>query len=198
VTFNIAFVPSSSRDFKFTTDIGTPSSFTLNRLSPTQTYVGVLDGFYQVTLPSSETTGYDVAVSCVGSATTSGQTTALLVFGDITCTFTLTGMSSTARTPSLSLSLSLSQRSYTTLDHPPTIVCPSDITTVNDKGACYAVVKFDPIVRDSNPDAMAVCIPSSGDRFRVGSKEVTCSAVDNAGQSSTQVLSLVIAVSLAD
>jgi hypothetical protein len=94
VTFELDTVPSSTRNFEFTTDVETAASFELNDSSSTQVYSGVADGSYQVTLPSAETTGYDVAVSCVGAASSStvGDTTTFdVVDSHVTCTFTLTG-----------------------------------------------------------------------------------------------------------
>jgi hypothetical protein len=94
VTFELNTVPSSTRDFAFTTDVEAAASFTLSDASSTKLYSGVSDRSYQVTLASSQTTGYDVDVSCVGagSTTTVGDTTTFdVIGGDVTCTFTLTG-----------------------------------------------------------------------------------------------------------
>jgi hypothetical protein len=95
VTFRLVSVPSSIRDFEFSTDVESGASFVLSDASSQHVYSNVTDGAYQVTLPSNEATGYDVDVSCVGagSATTVGDTTTFdVIGGDVTCTFTLTGM----------------------------------------------------------------------------------------------------------
>jgi hypothetical protein len=84
---------TTSRTFRFTTDVGT-SPFTLTD-GTSRVFTDVADGSYQVTLASSESVGYDVAVSCVGagSPSTNGvQTTFDVIGSDVTCTFTLTGM----------------------------------------------------------------------------------------------------------
>jgi outer membrane receptor for Fe3+-dicitrate len=97
VTFKLESVPSSTiRDFDLSTDVGSPSSFILSKSSSTYIYRNVGAGSYEVTLPSTEIEGYDVAVSCVGSASssTSGDTTTFDVIGEsVICTFTLTGKS---------------------------------------------------------------------------------------------------------
>jgi hypothetical protein len=97
VTFKLESVPSSTRDFEFTTDVsGSSSPFTLSESSSTQIYHYIVNGEYELTLPLAEITGYTAAVSCVGAAssTTSGVTTTFAVAGaDVTCTITLTGMS---------------------------------------------------------------------------------------------------------
>jgi hypothetical protein len=94
ITFELEVVPSSSRVFAFTTSAEW-SSFTLSDSSSTQVYHGVYDGKYEVTLPSNETEGYDVAVSCVGTGSPSitvGDTTTFNVANrNVKCTFSLTG-----------------------------------------------------------------------------------------------------------
>jgi hypothetical protein len=94
VTFQLESVPSSQRSFQFTTDVGSPPSFSLSAASPMQVYQTVVDGAYEVSLPEIQTTGYDVGVTCVGASYTAGTpTTQFTVAGDdVTCTFTLTGM----------------------------------------------------------------------------------------------------------
>jgi hypothetical protein len=97
VTFKLESVPSSTRDFEFTSDVsGSSSPFTLSDASPAQIYHYIVNGEYELTLPLAETTGYTAAVSCVGAAssTTNDVTTTFAVAGaDVTCTITLTGMS---------------------------------------------------------------------------------------------------------
>jgi hypothetical protein len=88
-------MPSSARNFQFGTNVGIVPSFTLSDSTPTQLFNAVYDGSYDVTLAASQTTGYDVVVTCVGAGTylTSTDTTTFSVAGDdVTCTFKLTGM----------------------------------------------------------------------------------------------------------
>jgi hypothetical protein len=94
VTFKLESVPSSTRSFELTTDVGSQSPFLLSAASPMQVYETVVDGTYDVTLAEDQTTGYDVAVECTGASSysTSTDTTTFTVAGDhVTCTFTLTG-----------------------------------------------------------------------------------------------------------
>jgi hypothetical protein len=178
-------VPSSSRDFQFTTDVDASPSFTLSDASSTQVYSPIDDGSYSVTLEASQTVGYDVDVSCVGTtATNAGETTTFDVAGDdVTCTFTLTGELLYVCFASIYCGLKLRY-----VDHAPTISCPEPVTIDNDPTKCDAVVTFsDPIVSDSNTDAAPTfsCDPASGSTFDVGVKQVTCTVTDSANQQGT-------------
>jgi hypothetical protein len=92
VTFKLVAQPNSARTFQFSTDVDSPSPFTLSDASPTQEYTAVDDGSYAVEL-LSDTTGYDVVLSCdTASSTITGNSASFDVAGDdVTCTFTLTG-----------------------------------------------------------------------------------------------------------
>ncbi|MBN8201461.1 SBBP repeat-containing protein [Bacillus sp. NTK034] len=69
---------------------------------------------------------------------------------------------------------------------PPSIVCPADITVINDSGRNGAFVNFpEPSVSDNCPGVTAVCTPASGSFFPPGTTTVTCIATDAAGNTST-------------
>jgi hypothetical protein len=71
--------------------------------------------------------------------------------------------------------------SVTVVDNePPTITCPSDITTDADSGQCTATVSFNPTASDSCGSATVVCVPPAG-AFPVGTTAVTCTASDAGG-----------------
>jgi hypothetical protein len=109
VTFKLESVPSSTRDFEFTTNVGSTSPFVLSATSSTRAFYNVDDAEYHVTLPTSQTAGYTVAVVCSGASTysTSSETTTFTVAGDhVACTFTLTGMLTVKRDSVVSYSLS--------------------------------------------------------------------------------------------
>jgi hypothetical protein len=182
VTFKLESMPSSTRDFEFTTDVsGSSSPFTLSDASPMQTYHYIVDGEYELTLPLAETTGYTAAVSCVGAAssTTSGVTTTFAVAGaDVTCTITLTGMS----TANVIMSSVLTRRNA---DELPTISC-DDVVASTAAGTCQGSATFATTAIDSNPDAEPTtsCDYVDGALFDGGETTVTCKAIDSANQES--------------
>lgn len=63
---------------------------------------------------------------------------------------------------------------------PPTITCPTNITTTVDLGKCTASPTFGPTIGD-NCLVSAVCSPSSGSAFPIGTTTDTCTATDQAG-----------------
>ncbi|MEM7104163.1 MAG: HYR domain-containing protein [Bacteroidota bacterium] len=65
--------------------------------------------------------------------------------------------------------------------------CPDNIVVDNDLGACSAVVDFPTILATDNcvnPISVS-CTPPSGSTFNVGTTTVTCTATDNAGNSTS-------------
>ena len=68
---------------------------------------------------------------------------------------------------------------------PPRITCPVNITTVNDPGACSAVVNFLLPVVDNCPIFNIVCTPPSGSSFPIGATPVSCVATDGGGATAT-------------
>ncbi|MGN7400821.1 FG-GAP-like repeat-containing protein [Cytobacillus praedii] len=68
---------------------------------------------------------------------------------------------------------------------PPRIICPDDITRVNDCGENGAIVHFTPTVIPNCPDVTAFCTPPSGSFFPRGTTTVTCTATDASGNTST-------------
>jgi poly(3-hydroxybutyrate) depolymerase len=68
---------------------------------------------------------------------------------------------------------------------PPELVCPADIVLTNAHDAWTSVVTFSPAVSDNCAGVgQAVCHPSSGSAFGLGTHLVTCAVVDAAGNSS--------------
>lgn len=67
----------------------------------------------------------------------------------------------------------------------PVIACPAPIKVVNKPGSCGNFVNFTPTVTDNCPNATSSCTPASGNFFPVGVTDVTCTAHDNVGLSST-------------
>jgi hypothetical protein len=68
---------------------------------------------------------------------------------------------------------------------PPTIACPADLVVTNAHDSWTSIVTFAPAVSDNCPGVgAAVCNPSSGSAFGLGTHTVACLAVDAAGNSS--------------
>jgi hypothetical protein len=74
----------------------------------------------------------------------------------------------------------------------PVATCPADITVDNDEGECGAVVNFVAEVTDNCPGAEIVCDPPSGSTFPVGATQVTCTATDDAGNTSACMFSVTV------
>ena len=67
---------------------------------------------------------------------------------------------------------------------PPQIACPANIVIPPDLGKCSAVATFAPVVTD-DCSASAVCSVPSGSTFPLGTTTDTCTATDQAGQSTS-------------
>ena len=74
----------------------------------------------------------------------------------------------------------------------PRITCPVNITTVNDPGACSAVVSFVLPVVDNCPIFNIQCSPPSGSSFPIGTTPVNCVATDGGGATATCVFSVTV------
>ena len=68
---------------------------------------------------------------------------------------------------------------------PPVITVPDNIVVSNDPGQSNAVVTYTVTVTDNLPGAMVMCVPPTGSTFPVGTTVVVCSAIDLAGNHST-------------
>jgi hypothetical protein len=65
---------------------------------------------------------------------------------------------------------------------PPEITCPGDVFATTEVGAGSAVVTFDaPAASDNCGEPTVVCSPASGSTFATGTTPVTCTATDDAG-----------------
>lgn len=69
--------------------------------------------------------------------------------------------------------------------HAPVIACPAPIKVTNKPGACGNFVNYMPSVTDNCPNFMVSCNPPSGSFFPVGVTNVTCTASDHVGLSSS-------------
>ncbi len=68
---------------------------------------------------------------------------------------------------------------------PPTITCPSNISTQVLPGVTTAAVNFPlPVASDTCSTASVVCVPPSGTSFPLGTNTVTCTATDAANNQS--------------
>src|SRR5205085_5161777 len=70
---------------------------------------------------------------------------------------------------------------------PPSITCPSNVTSVTPvPGGSGAVVNYPPPTASDNcPGVTAACVPPSGSTFPVGSSSVTCTATDTSANTAT-------------
>ena len=68
---------------------------------------------------------------------------------------------------------------------PPVIVCPGDLTANTDPGNCSTVVQFNVSALDDSGHVTVNCSPASGSVFPKGATTVTCTATDDAGNSSS-------------
>lgn len=69
---------------------------------------------------------------------------------------------------------------------PPVILCPEDLTVVNDPGRNGARVQFKkPSVQSESRIVKVFCSPASGSFFPRGTTTVTCTAIDEFGNTST-------------
>ncbi|MBI3447894.1 MAG: HYR domain-containing protein [Acidobacteria bacterium] len=76
--------------------------------------------------------------------------------------------------------------SFTVVNPPPVIACPSDISTVNAPGLCSAPVSFPaPTATDNCGAAMVTTDIASGSSFPVGTTTVHATATDAAGATAT-------------
>ncbi|MBI1936984.1 MAG: DUF5011 domain-containing protein [Ignavibacteriales bacterium] len=74
----------------------------------------------------------------------------------------------------------------------PVLTIPQNITVNNDEGGCGAVVNFDVTAADACGGVIVSTSPASGSLFPHGTTTVTCSAVDNAGNSATQTFTVTV------
>ena len=122
-----------------------------------------------VTYPAPTTTG-----SC-GTVTCSPASTSFFPVGTTTVTCTATAG------PSCSFTVTVNDT------QPPTITCPTDVTTttgtVNDP--CVVVTFPPPTASDNCPGVTTLCSPASGFCFPVGTTSVTCTATDASGNTAT-------------
>jgi uncharacterized repeat protein (TIGR01451 family) len=70
-------------------------------------------------------------------------------------------------------------------DEAPTIDCPSDFSQSTDAGVCETTVNYTVPTAQDNDGATVACAPNTGTLFPVGPTLVTCTATDNASNTST-------------
>ena len=72
------------------------------------------------------------------------------------------------------------------LEGPINIVCPDDIVTNTDPGACDAIINWSPPLLENgcSPQTL-VCTHESGDIFPIGTTNVSCTGTDDFGNTST-------------
>ncbi len=69
---------------------------------------------------------------------------------------------------------------------PVNIVCPEDIVTNTDQGACNAIVNWvPPTLEDGCPAQALICTSNPGDVFPIGTTTVSCTGTDDFGNTST-------------
>ncbi len=74
----------------------------------------------------------------------------------------------------------------------PQIECPEDIIVEVDEGQCGAVVDFEVLFEDDQPDAILELSIPSGSLFEVGSTEVSATATDSSGNMATCLFNIVV------
>ncbi|MEY2428462.1 MAG: hypothetical protein QOJ40_1347 [Verrucomicrobiota bacterium] len=75
----------------------------------------------------------------------------------------------------------------------PTITCPADMVVTNAHDAWTSVVSFNPAVSDNCPDTpLLISNPSSGSAFGLGTNNVSCVAVDLAGNSNQCAFHIIV------
>jgi poly(3-hydroxybutyrate) depolymerase len=68
---------------------------------------------------------------------------------------------------------------------PPLITCPPDIVRTNAHDQSSSIITFSPAVSDNcSGVGLPICSPPSGSAFGIGTRAVTCSAMDAAGNAS--------------
>jgi hypothetical protein len=68
---------------------------------------------------------------------------------------------------------------------PPTITCPTEVVTNTAPAQCSRVVTFSPTATDNCPGVATSCLPPSGSNFAKGTTDVTCTATDESGNSTS-------------
>jgi hypothetical protein len=75
---------------------------------------------------------------------------------------------------------------------PPVLTVPSDITT-NATGPSGAKVNYSvSATDDTDPSPEVACYPPSGSTFPIGATQVTCTATDQSGNSTTKSFNVVV------
>ncbi|MEW6194312.1 MAG: LamG-like jellyroll fold domain-containing protein [Bacteroidota bacterium] len=74
----------------------------------------------------------------------------------------------------------------------PVLSVPQNISVNNDEGECGAVVNFEVTASDECGSVTVSSIPASGSLFPTGVTTVTCTAVDNAGNTATQTFTVTV------
>lgn len=184
-TFQVGSTPvtcsSSEASCTFTVTVVAPAAPTITTCATDKTLTA--DANCEATIPNlvSEVvaTGCNVIVSqspAAGSIVGPGiypvTITAENSAGEVSCTATVTVL-----TPA-----------------PPTITCPANITTSNDSGQCGAVVSYSAPTGTSSCETTVTytCSPATGSFFAIGTTNVTCTARDDSGNSSSCSFSVTV------
>lgn len=88
-----------------------------------------------------------------------------------------------AVTPDPNPANNLATAVVTTVNTPPQIACPANVTRSNAPGMCSAAVSYPaPVVTDAGCSiASVICVPPSGSTFEIGTTTVNCTATDSGG-----------------
>ena len=166
----ITLAPITTGAFPFTIDpcnVSTPGqcAVVLNGLAPT-----VMDN-------CATTTTYTLSGATTGSGNTDASGQSFNV-GTTTLMYTATDGAGNSGNCSVDITIGDGQD--------PVANCPSNITQNNAAGQCGANVTFTiPDPTDNCPDVTSAANPASGTFFAAGTTQVTVTATDNAGNTST-------------
>ncbi|MCG8328748.1 MAG: HYR domain-containing protein [Chitinophagales bacterium] len=166
----ITLAPITTGAYPFTIDpcnVSTPGqcAVVLNGLAPT-----VMDN-------CATTTTYTLSGATTGSGNTDASGQSFNV-GTTTLMYTATDGAGNSGNCSVDITIGDGQD--------PVANCPSNITQNNAAGQCGANVTFTiPDPTDNCPDVTSAANPASGSFFAVGTTQVTLTATDNAGNTST-------------
>jgi hypothetical protein len=179
------------------TQTWTATDLCSNTASCMESYLGVGVGSVSnstVILCAGDSTNFVAIPDPVGATfphdptwTISPTNAGILTPSGTTATFTSTTPCQVTVTITAACGSSSNSATVTVRDcTPPTITCPSNITSGSDPGHCSkSNVTFAATASDNCPGVTTNCSPASGSTFNVGTNLVTCTAVDAGNNTNT-------------